>query len=405
MANIRAGAAQRRHTEEGREKAGVVALPGIELRLSAEYALRAAIDSHVFSALRDLEALDGGRAVQAVYVVLLRRLPNVLPDRKRIAIDAGVSESSVKRAIKLLEEAQLVTVKRRRGHSSVYHIVDLRSPETANACLHAIRRMSKGPLAKGVGRATSEPTEGGGRVTCEPTSRVTRGGEVGPQVVQKDSSKNQGKQQGAAAFLKREGRELASVLGKWGLTSASYLVTPGHTRAIPELVANPVFATQVIEEAMGQVKWSKDAGVGARVSYLRENVNAAIVRVRAKRKTLQRGNASTRNAVMATPENERAEASIEGESEYPVLDTYVSSLDGRELGEWCERLYASQPGLRLIYPVPELASTGFRLKLLQFLKANHFPEVPLPPRAVTSKVPATVGPAKSGSVALSQSLA
>jgi len=79
-----------------------------QVRLSAEHALRAAIDTQIFSALRELSPLDGGRAVQAVFVSLIRRLPNVIPDRRRISIDSGFSESSVKRAIKLLEECGLL---------------------------------------------------------------------------------------------------------------------------------------------------------------------------------------------------------------------------------------------------------------------------------------------------------
>lgn len=265
-------------TREGvavRQRAGdVLALPGVELRLTAELALRAAIDSHVFAALRDLESLDGGRAVQAVYVALLRRLPNVRPDRKRIAIDSGVSESSVKRAIKLLEASRLIEVERARGRCSVYHVADLRQDELASESLSAIRKLARSGKPR-PGRATSEPTRKSPRVISEPTSGVLSEPGVGSQANQKDPSKNQTKQQGVACGLKK-GRELEETLARWGLESASYLACPGHEKAIPLLVENLERAPELIEEAMKSGSWSAESGVGAKVVYLREHMRDAI---------------------------------------------------------------------------------------------------------------------------------
>ncbi|MDX2201041.1 MAG: hypothetical protein SF069_18970 [Phycisphaerae bacterium] len=239
-------------------------LPGVELRLTAEQALRAAIDNQVFAALRDLESLNGGRAVQAVYVALVRRLPNVTPDRKRLAIDTGFSESSVKRAIKLLELCRLLSVEREAGKGSVFFLADIRSPEVASECVFAIRR-----VVRSESRVTSDPASTKGRATSDPGTRVTSGPGVGSLLTHKEAKKNQDKQQGAAAS---NPEELSRVLSKWGLSSASYLVRPGHERAIPLLAQNPVEAGRLIERTMRKVAWSPAAGVGARVEYLRENV-------------------------------------------------------------------------------------------------------------------------------------
>jgi hypothetical protein len=160
-------------TNQGTE---ILSFPEAYQRLTAEQALRAAIDTQVFAVLRDLESLDGGRAVQAVYVALLRRIPNVTPDRKRIAVDCGFSESSVKRAIGLLERCKLISVERQKGRGSTYQISDLRASEAATVSLSMIRKLAKeaGGNRSMKGRATSEPTNRLCRLSSEPASRVTK---------------------------------------------------------------------------------------------------------------------------------------------------------------------------------------------------------------------------------------
>lgn len=243
----------------------VLRLPGADFRLTAEQALRAVIDNQVFAALRDLEPLDGGRAVQAVYIALIRRLPNVIPDRKRIAIDTGFSESSVKRAIKLLELCRLVSVERQPGSSSVYHLTDIRSVEIASECVAAIRK-----ALRSQGRVTSEPGDSESRSTSEPSSRARSGREVGSLVPRKEAMKIQTKQQSAVAD---DVGELNDVLKRWGLLSARYLVTPGHKQAIPALTGNARLAATRIDKAMKQASWSADSGVGSKVAFLREHVS------------------------------------------------------------------------------------------------------------------------------------
>lgn len=260
---------------ERREQATVVKLPGVEFRLTAEQALRAVIDNQVFAALRELEPLDGGRAVQSVYVALIRRLPNVIPDRKRIAIDCGYSESSVKRAIQLLERCRLIVVERKQGLSSVYHLADVRSVEVSSDCVAAIRKLvrSESTHSKEVGRVTCDPTSKVARVSSDPTGRVSSDPRVGSLVTHKETNKNQSKQQGVAVA---DGQNtLKQVLKRWGLMSASYLVERGHPKSIPELTKNPILAARLIDVTMQKVSWSAEAGVGSRVAFLREHVGDA----------------------------------------------------------------------------------------------------------------------------------
>lgn len=353
----------------------VVNLPGVELRLSAEHALRAAIDSQVFSALRELEPLDGGRAVQSVYIALLRRLPNVMPDRKRISIDCGFSESSVKRAIKLLEATGLVSVSRTKGFSSVYHLADIRLAENASECLSRIRKMSRDADRKVRGsRATSEPAGSEGRVTSGPGGRVTGGRPVGPQVARKEAMKNQHKQQGVVACeVKLEGN-LEMALKKWGLLSASYLVRLGHGRAIPLLAENPSDAAELIDRTMRKAVWSADAGVGARVEFLRTNVEKAAserqAEFRARRLRESRAGHSNDGEViggrMAKEGRERSEISEEPTS--VELERTLEAMPEPEFASLCGRLFSKLPGLRKLYPDASLESRGLKLRLVEFLR-------------------------------------
>lgn len=401
----KAGAAGRFHGGE------VVALPGVEMRLSAEQAIRAAIDTQIFSALRMLEPLDGGRAVQAVYVALIRRLPNVLPDRKRIAIDCGFSESSVKRAIGLLESCGLMEVERIKGRSSIYHLADVRSGDIASECLSKIRKVSRGSCAKGqeVSRFISGPTRNPGRVTCEPSGRAKSEPGVGSEVVQKETSKNQFKQQ-AAAEVENDGKDsLEMVLRRWGLTSASYLVTPGHERAIAILTENRARAAKLIDRTMRQGNWTDAAGVGARVAFLRENVGRVAARLdldardacvkgkevarRAARiaENLIRPNAveldlltderfsmllrrglerlDEEEAVLRIlAESEPVRQSIvAGELEREEFEEEVRRMPAEEFRNCCERLFLVQPGLKRLYAGVGREGRGLMVCLLEFL--------------------------------------
>lgn len=389
----------------------VVALPGVELRLTAEHALRAAIDSQVFAALRTLEALDGGRAVQAVYVALIRRLPRVLPDRRRLAIDSGVSESSVKRAIKLLEQTRLVQVERIKGQSSVYHLADLRSVDVASECLSRIRWLSQsaGNSLAAAGRATCEPTISGGRVASGPGGRVRSDREVGPHVVHKETMKIPNQQQAVAGVGKGEGLSIDAVLKRWGLESASYLVKPGHGTAIPVLTTNPERAAMLIDRTMRQGRWSDTSGVGAKVSFLRENLGRIVASVdaegqqkanaheearrRAKRiaERLIRENPAERQAADSEHEETLFQRGLERLGEKPEVLRFLSkhvaarrciiarelerealiceveTMTDAEFMACCERLFAAHPGFRRLYGTAKRESTGLKVSLLEFL--------------------------------------
>lgn len=410
------GAAERLHG------GAVVAFPGVEMRLTAEQAIRSAIDTQIFSTLRELESLDGGRAVQAVYVVLIRRLPNVFPDRRRLAIDSGFSESSVKRAIALLEACGLTKVERIKGRSSVYHLADLRSQEVASECLSRIRRMSRladGERVRG-GRVTSGPANDESRATSEPGSRVTCGQGVGSQVVQKETSKIPIKQQAAAASEKGLNDSLEAVLTRWGLTSASYLVSPGHERAIPILTENRESAAMLIDRTMREGSWTGSAGVGARVAFLREYVERVAVRLEseerdasaARENVVRRAGRIAENLIRRTPVNleglaeerfrlllrrglERLDEGdgvvrilaeseavrrsvVAAELEREKLEREVKNMPAEEFRECCERLFAAQPGLRRLYAGVGTEGRGLLVCLLEFLRKERIDAMTAP---------------------------
>jgi hypothetical protein len=340
---------QNQRTSERRD---VLSLPGVELRLTAEHALRAAIDNQVFASLRDLESLDGGRAVQAVYVALIRRLPNVMPDRKRLAIDTGFSESSIKRAISLLERSKLVRVKRSKGHSSNYVLADIRALEVASECVAVIKKLARGfSPRREEGQATSEPTECESRVTSEPGSRATSEPRVGPLLTHKEANKIQPKQQCAAAGL------LERTLKRWGLESASYLAVSGHRQAIPELAQDPEFAARVIDAAMRKGSWSGSAGVGSKVAFLREEV--PVITERLSNATLNQPLAMRRDFPReAAPDSEHDECRAKAES-------MVASMSEAEFHAACELLFAERPGLQKLYAMPTRGSRGLHALLVQ----------------------------------------
>lgn len=332
----------------------VVTLPGVDLRLTAEHALRAAIDNQVFASLRDLESLDGGRAVQAVYVALIRRLPNVMPDRKRLAIDTGFSESSIKRAISLLERSKLVRVERSKGHSSNYVLADIRASEVASECVAAIKKLARGfsPRNDTEGRATSEPTHDESRATSEPSSRVTSDREVGSLLAHKEANKIQLKQQSvaAASLLER-------TLRRWGLETASYLVVRGHPRAILELAQDPEFAARVIDAAMRKGSWSASAGVGSKVAFLREQVPVVVKKLNTATSTQQPAVPRDFPRDLA-PVPERDECREKAES-------IVASMSEAEFHAACERLFVERPGVQKLYSTPTRESRGLHALLVQ----------------------------------------
>ncbi len=335
------------------ERRDVLSLPGVELRLTAEQALRAAIDNQVFASLRDLEPLDGGRAVQAVYVALIRRLPNVMPDRKRLAIDTGFSESSIKRAISLLERAKLVRVERSKGHSSNYVLADIRASEVASECVAAIKKLARGfsPRREVDGRATSEPAQCESRVASEPGSRVTSEPQVGSLKAHKEANKIQSKQQCAAAGL------LERTLKRWGLESALYLTVSGHRQAIPELAKDPEFAARVIDAAMRKGSWSASAGVGSKVAFLREQVPVI---------TEKLGNA-TLNQPLAVRRDSPREAASEPENDEcrAKAESIVASMSEAEFHSACEHLFVERPGLRSLYGDADRSRIGLRMLLIE----------------------------------------
>lgn len=330
----------------------ILALPGVNMRLTAEHALRAAIDNQVFASLRDLESLDGGRAVQVVYVALIRRLPNVVPDRKRLAIDTGFSESSVKRAISLLERSKLVRVERSKGHSSTYVLADIRATEVASECVAAIKRLARDFAAEREveGQATSEPTECGSRVTSEPSRRVSSELRPGPLLTHKEAIKIQPKQQDAAAGL------LERTLKRWGLESASYLAVSGHPKAIPELAQAPEFAARVIDAAMRKGSWSASAGVGSKVAFLRQQVPELI---KNKNKTERNRQGTLRDT---SPPNE---CSAEDDLRWRAAEATVASMSETEFCDACERLFAERPSLRKLYGAPIRERRGLHYLLVQ----------------------------------------
>lgn len=388
--------------EEG--SATVVRLPGVEYRLTTERALRAAIDNQVFAALRELESLDGGRAVQAVYIALLRRLPNVTPDRKRLAVDSGFSESSIKRAIKLLEECHLITAERVRGARSTYLVADIRSVEVASDCTAAIRKRA---------RAGARRSGEQGRVTCDPSSRASSGPggrvtcerEVGSLVTHKGTSKNQSKKQ--HDVCQHEHDALGNVLERWGLLSASYLVKHGHKQAIPVLTEHPEWAAELIDSTMKKVIWAADAGTGARIAFLRQNIGQVFsARKELETRASRQADSAWRRIqtlvaslpVVPIPENiEATRASSLIERGFARLDVpedvsrlihadnelrarllghelLRESLEGTlarmsdlEFQETYERLRVDQPALRAVYPQMDRQSVGLRLCLVEHL--------------------------------------
>lgn len=336
-----------RAIQNGTNETGVIRLPGVELRLTAEHALRAAIDNQVFAALRGLEPLDGGRAVQAVYVALIRRLPNVIPDRKRIAIDSGFSESSVKRAIRLLEHSKLIVVERSRGLSSTYHLADLRSPEVASRCVAEIRRMSRSNSPRLAGRVTSEPSTNESRSTSEPGTWVRSGPAVGSHVTPKEAMKIQTKQQGAAAQ-----RSLEKTLRTWGLDSAAYLTKRGHRQAIRELTENPELAARAIDATMRKATWSPSAGVGCKVAFLRENLPAVFEGLSVQRPP------GLRRAPPHDVQRERAR-----DERHAQAQAVIDAMSEEEFETACKRLFAERPGLQRLYGTPSRESRGLRALL------------------------------------------
>lgn len=341
-------------SQKSNERCDVLQLPGVEYRLTAEHALRAAIDNQVFASLRDLESLDGGRAVQAVYVALIRRLPNVMPDRKRLAIDTGFSESSIKRAISLLERSNLVRVERSKGHSSNYVLADIRAAEVASECVSAIKKLARGfsPRRESEGRSKSEPTHDESRATSEPGSRVKSEPRVGSLLTHKEANKNQTKQQGdaAAGLLER-------TLSRWGLESASYLAVKGHRQAIPELAQDPEFAARVVDVAMRKGSWSVSAGVGSKVAFLREQVPGVIQKLKNATRSQPVAASRTRpRENIPAPEHDECRANAE---------SVVAAMSGAEFHAACEHLFAERPGLQKLYSTPTRESHGLHALVVQ----------------------------------------
>ncbi len=401
-----------KHATWQSESDAVVSFPGAD-KLTAEQALRASIDSHVFASLHELTSQHGGRAVQAVYAVLLRRLPNVHPDRKRIAIDSGHSESSVKRAIALLEKCGLIKVNRQRGKRSDYLITDLRHADHVSRCLTAIRALRNGRTNSG--RPTSDPTPKTRRAICDPGSQVTGELRVGPLVNQKEAKKKQKKQQdaGAARSMKKspitKHRFQTDVLEKWGLSEANYLVMPGHPKAIPELVSAGISASELIELTMRSTQWSPGAGTWARVAYLRDHVQDSVRELehqaqqrqakhqaterRAKiamsrlkahqskhqggldtetqqslaKRALKRLNESPEVIEHLRQDPAACEMLANSERQWDEIAQRIDSSSNSQFVALCERLFAQKPGIRRFYENTARDNPLLRAQLIEML--------------------------------------
>jgi hypothetical protein len=401
-----------KHDQTQSEFDAVVSFPGSD-KLTAEQALRASIDSNVFASLHELASLHGGRAVQAVYTVLLRRLPNVHPDRKRIAIDSGHSESSVKRAIALLEKCGLIRVNRQRGKHSVYHITDLRHAGHVTECLSGIRRLRNGVANNS--RLTSDPTPKSSRATSDPCGQVTGELQAGSLVNQKETTKIPKKQQDANAARSMKNTPITKycshtvALSRWGLSGASYLVKPGHPKAVPELISAGLSASELIEITMRSTEWSPGAGTGARVAYLREHVHESVREL--KRRSAQRQanqEATEKRALKAISHLKSAKGTLPKETDEidrellteralkrlneppEVIDCIrqdpsacellarnerrwdqvaqrIESLSNEDYSALCERLFEQKPGVQRFYEHATRDSPLLRAQLTQLL--------------------------------------
>lgn len=235
------------------------------------------------------------------------------------------------------------------------------------------------------------------RLTSEPGA----GSHVAPKV----PMKLQSKQQRAAESVTNE--ELAQVLKRWGLISASYLAKSGHKRAISILVENPGIAATLIDATMKRAAWSADAGVGSRVDFLRENVadalathlNAEDAKLRREADAMRRakdvasrlpdfaydgdfdpsrvpslierginrlGESEAVSSILRTDSNVRRRL-LNEELVRESSEREVGRMSDAEFAQHCERLFASEPGLRRLFDPPNRESVGLRLRLVTFL--------------------------------------
>ena len=218
-------------------------------RLNNEAALWAAVDSGVFAALQSLQLLPGGRAVQAVYTVILRRYPNIKQGKEGMALDAGWSQPTVKRAIGLLKKAGLIQSRQRgRGLTAVIELPDLRDRETVKACLAKIRAMAKTVKPRSI---TSDPASS---ITSDPASSITSDPPAVSQVTHKASREQQEQKQQDAAAGSAPADETLAAADKAPLKKALADADIGEPM-LGQLVAKlPAEAADIVPDLAAQAK-------------------------------------------------------------------------------------------------------------------------------------------------------
>ena len=262
--------------------------------LTCTEAIRGAIDSGVFAALRDAPY---GPAAQAVYMVLLRRLPNVAPSAKRIADDSGVSLSTVYRVLDMLKQAQLVLTDSRGGkpRSARYEVTDLNHRDYARTCLARLRQITTRKaggqsIRKANPRSEANSGECDFRVDAKGAgdeirvgAKPLRSGATGNVAWARTEGTNKIQSKSQAAKPPLVGDDLESLreeiqeaLRRWGISNPGYLLDPNNEAAIPELVQQPRAAVQLIDRAMNLRQWTPRCGPGLRVKHLQTHICEAV---------------------------------------------------------------------------------------------------------------------------------
>lgn len=265
-------------------------------------AVWAVVDSGVFAALRELTGLDGGSAVQTLYVCLARRLPNIRPSHERIASDSGFSVSTVKRAVKLLERSGLIRVHRVKGYCPRYELIDLGNDDRVRDCLSGIRRLakSKTPSIANGEKGTKVTTDRTTRVSSDPTPLSTTGlgrqvksdHDPGSGVSDKEPTQDSNQDpswlvgQGLNVSIEGEGNTVVDspstgqgiqgaldALRRHGIHRGEYLLDPNHPRSLQVLTKHPQQAGMLIDQTLKRRAWKADEGVGLKIHYLRQHVD------------------------------------------------------------------------------------------------------------------------------------
>ncbi len=311
-------------THEPTEK--VIPFPGNtnhRTKLATDNAVWAMFDSGVFAALRSVPV---GPACQAVYMALIRRLPNVRPSLSRLASDTGLNRSTVARALNILETIGLI--QRHHSHTecgdpatTAYELADLRDPKVAKRCRIQIRQLIDQKSTPSEGGSCTGATTGGSRMGATRGSR-TRAPKVVAPVRPKDPIKKQNKQQEASPLVGGENvddfrEEIIKTLRRWGISNPAYLLNPDNESAIPKLIQRPHEAAKLIDRAMKLRQWTPDCGPGLRVRHLQSHIREAADLLEADRRAdeirRRRLSEKARAAIDRLPQ-----AEVSGIDELPV---------------------------------------------------------------------------------------